>query len=75
MWTDVTLKCPDEGEWVALTRVNADGETVSLGYVNPETLTLVAASLRPLLARSEEEGHESMDTVLAWRDFARHIAR
>lgn len=34
MWTDVSLKCPDEGEWLAVVRVNDGGETELVSYLN-----------------------------------------
>jgi hypothetical protein len=36
MWVDVTLKCPEEGEWFALTRVTAGGETTLIVYLTRE---------------------------------------
>ena len=69
MWVDACLKVPDEGDWLAITRVTSDGVTTSCGYLAPETLVEVAETIRPLLARVPEEGHSSGDTVLAWESF------
>lgn len=38
MYVNVHLKLPEAGEWVALTRVNAAGETEAWGYVEVEML-------------------------------------
>lgn len=34
MWIDATLKCPNEGEWLAVVRVTADGETTPVSYLS-----------------------------------------
>lgn len=34
MWVDKTLKCPDEGEWLAVVRVNAGGDTELVRYMH-----------------------------------------
>lgn len=36
MWVNIDLKAPDEGEWVALTVVTADGEATPIGYLDRE---------------------------------------
>lgn len=34
MWVNINLKAPDDGSWVALTRVSSDGDLMPLGYVD-----------------------------------------
>jgi hypothetical protein len=69
MWTKAHVKCPDTGEWVALTRVSSEGETRPQGYLLWETLAWVAESLRPLLEMVPETGHPDGHVVEAWSDF------
>lgn len=38
MWTKATVKCPDEGDWVAIIVVEADGETSLIGYTSREAI-------------------------------------
>lgn len=39
MWINLHLKCPDQGEWVALTAIDSDGRKQNLGYVDRADLT------------------------------------
>ena len=36
MWVNIDLKAPDEGEWIALTSIDADGIKTPLGYLDRE---------------------------------------
>lgn len=73
MYVTVSLKVPNEGEWIALTNVDTDGETRSRGYVREHELRALEPLLRTGIADAEENGHPSMDTVLAWKDMLHHI--
>lgn len=33
MWVRTSLKCPNEGEWLAVIRVTEDGETTVVSYL------------------------------------------
>ena len=73
MYVNVSVKAPDEGDWIALTRVDDQGGTMSLGYLEPWILARVAETLRPLHARVAEEGHPDGRTVTAWESFVHWV--
>lgn len=49
--------------------VDDDGNTAIKGYVQPETMSRVADTLRELHAKVPETGWHSADQVMAWEDF------
>lgn len=55
MWVSHSLKAPEEEPWVALTRVDSEGSTRSLGYLPPETLRLVALHVKARLELHDSE--------------------
>jgi hypothetical protein len=77
MYVEAMLKAPEQEPWVALTRVDSDGSTRSLGYLPPETLRLAALAVKTVLELGEEAGvldamlriGTPMTHVEAWRDF------
>lgn len=63
------FKCPDRGEWIALTNVDSDGNVKLLGYLTPDVVRNVADTLRELHAKVAETGWHSADQVMAWEDY------
>lgn len=55
MWVDRVLKCPDQGAWVALTRVDAAGSTHPLGYVSLPFREEATQALKAALHRRADE--------------------
>lgn len=72
MWVDVILKCPNDGEWIALTRVNEDGNTESAGYITEHDLRAIAPILKAHIAYVEEHGGDG-DQFQAAQNLLHHI--
>jgi hypothetical protein len=72
MYVDAILKAPEGEPWVALTRVDSEGSTRSLGYLPPETLRLVAETLKTIVeVTSDDHWPAPVDPAKAeaWAEF------